>query len=144
MLQVAPAGHVYQAGTLSGNPLAMTAGHATLTALTPELHRIIERRTETLVTGLREIAARVDVPFTAESAGSMWGFFFHGGPVYDFESAKGSDVTMFTRFFHAALERGVYLAPSPFEASFMSACHGDGEVGEALNRLEDSMRSARE
>jgi len=144
MLQVAPAGHVYQAGTLSGNPLAMTAGHATLTALTPELHRIIERRTETLVTGLREIAARVDVPFTAESAGSMWGFFFHGGPVYDFESAKGSDVTMFTRFFHAALDRGVYLAPSPFEASFMSACHGDGEVGEALNRLEDSMRSARE
>jgi len=144
MLQVAPAGHVYQAGTLSGNPLAMTAGHATLTALTPELHRIIERRTETLVTGLREIAARVDVPFTAESAGSMWGFFFHGGPVYDFESAKRSDVTMFTRFFHAALERGVYLAPSPFEASFMSACHGDGEVGEALNRLEDSMRSARE
>lgn len=140
---VAPAGPVYQAGTLSGNPLAMAAGYATLVALTTELHTIIERRTTALVAGLREIAARLDVPFTADSAGSMWGFFFQHGPVHDFESAGRSDMEMFRRFFHAALDRGVYLAPSAFEASFMSAAHGDAEVDGALARLEDAMRSAR-
>jgi glutamate-1-semialdehyde 2,1-aminomutase len=142
MQQIAPTGPVYQAGTLSGNPLAMAAGKATLTALTPELHSIIERRTQTLVEGLREIASRLGVPFTAGSAGSMWGYFFHDGPVVDFDAAKRSDVEMFKRFFHAALDRGVYLAPSAFEAGFMSAAHGDAEVQETLNRLEDAMRFA--
>ena len=142
MQQIAPTGPVYQAGTLSGNPLAMASGKATLTALTPELHSIIERRTVTLVDGLREIASRLGVPFSAGSAGSMWGYFFHDGPVVDFDAAKRSDVEMFKRFFHAALDRGVYLAPSAFEAAFMSAAHGDAEVQETLNRLEDAMRSA--
>jgi glutamate-1-semialdehyde 2,1-aminomutase len=142
MQQIAPTGPVYQAGTLSGNPLAMAAGKATLTALTPELHSIIERRTTTLVQGLREIASRLGVPFTASSAGSMWGYFFHDGPVVDFDDAKRSDVEMFKRFFHAALDRGVYLAPSAFEAGFMSAAHGDAEVQETLSRLEDAMRFA--
>jgi glutamate-1-semialdehyde 2,1-aminomutase len=72
----------------------------------------------------------------------MWGFFFHEGPVNDFETAKKSDVALFKRFFHAALERGIYLAPSAFEAAFVSAAHGDREVSETLNRLEDAMRSA--
>jgi glutamate-1-semialdehyde 2,1-aminomutase len=143
MEQIAPLGPVYQAGTLSGNPLAMAAGKATLTALTPELHSRIERRTTTLVEGLVAIASRLGVPFTAGSAGSMWGYFFHDGPVTDYESAKRSDVEMFKRFFHAALERGVYLAPSAFEAAFMSAAHGDSEIAETLNRLDDSMRLAR-
>ena len=143
MERVAPAGPVYQAGTLSGNPLAMAAGLATLTALTRDLHQIIERRTATLVSGLREMGARLGVPITAESAGSMWGFFFRGAPVHDFESAKGSDMKMFRRFFHAALDRGVYLAPSAFEAGFMSAAHGDAVVGHALSRMEDAMLSAR-
>ncbi len=143
METVAPAGPVYQAGTLSGNPLAMAAGLATLTALTSELHAIIERRTGALVAGLREIAARLDVPFTADSAGSMWGFFFREAPVHDFASAMESDMGMFKRFFHAALDRGVYLAPSAFEAGFMSAAHGDAEVAEALTRLDGAMRSAR-
>jgi glutamate-1-semialdehyde 2,1-aminomutase len=143
MEQIAPAGPVYQAGTLSGNPLAMAAGHATLTALTRELHGKIARRTESLVTGLIGIADRLGVPFTAGSAGSMWGFFFHQGPVRDLESAKRSDVELFKRFYHAALERGIYLAPSAFEAGFVSAAHGDREVSETLNRLEDAMRAAR-
>lgn len=143
MERIAPVGPVYQAGTLSGNPLAMAAGYATLTALTRELHEKIARRTETLVNGLIEIAERLAVPFTAGCAGSMWGFFFHPGPVSDFESARKSDVEMFKRFFHAALERGVYLAPSAFEAGFVSAAHGDREVTETLNRLEDAMRTAR-
>jgi glutamate-1-semialdehyde 2,1-aminomutase len=140
---IAPSGTVYQAGTLSGNPLAMAAGSATLKALSRDLHARIESRTTTLVTGLREMAQRLDVPLSANSAGSMWGFFFHDGPVRNFEDAKRSDVEMYKRFFHAALERGVYLAPSAFEAAFMSAAHGDREVEETLNRLEEAMRSAR-
>ena len=143
MERIAPLGPVYQAGTLSGNPLAMAAGYATLTALTRELHDRIASRTTRLVDGLKRIAETVSVPFTAGSAGSMWGFFFHQGPVMNFEDAKKSDVELFKRFFHAALDRGVYLAPSAFEAGFVSAAHGDREVAETLQRLEDAMRIAR-
>ncbi|HWJ21432.1 MAG TPA: aminotransferase class III-fold pyridoxal phosphate-dependent enzyme, partial [Gemmatimonadaceae bacterium] len=142
MQTVAPAGKVYQAGTLSGNPLAMAAGAATLRALTPALHDRIAARTERLVAGLREIAARASVPFTAASAGSMWGFFFAEGPVRSYDDAKRADTALFGRFFHAARERGVYLAPSAFEAAFMSAAHGDREIGEALDRLDTAMRAA--
>lgn len=140
---VAPTGPVYQAGTLSGNPLAMAAGAATLRALTPELHERVARRTSRLVRGFREAAARVGVPFTADSAGSMWGFFFSAEPVRDFAGAKRADAELFRRFFHAALERGVYLAPSPFEAAFMSAAHGDDVLDDALARIEDALRAAR-
>ena len=142
MERIAPTGPVYQAGTLSGNPLAMAAGHATLTALTRELHLKIAGRTERLVSGLKDIAARAGVPFTADSAGSMWGFFFHEGPVRDFAAAKEADVEMFRKFFHASLASGIYLAPSAFEAGFMSAAHGDREVDETLDRLEQAMRIA--
>src|SRR5690242_9808772 len=139
---IAPQGPVYQAGTLSGNPLAMAAGLATLTTLTPELHHVIAARTQRLVLGLRQIAARLGLPFTADHAGTMWGYFFRAEPVRSFTDAKTADVDLFTRFFHAALERGVYLAPSPFESAFMSAAHGDAEVDLALERLEDAMRAA--
>jgi glutamate-1-semialdehyde 2,1-aminomutase len=143
MQQVAPSGSVYQAGTLSGNPLAMAGGLATLASLTPELHAIIERRTGTLVQGLRDIMAREEVPFSASHAGSMWGFFFHPGPVTNFAQARQSDVPLFNRFFHAARERGVYLAPSAFEAAFMSAAHGDDVVADTLERLTDAIRAAK-
>lgn len=143
MQQVAPSGSVYQAGTLSGNPLAMAGGLATLRSLTPELHAIIERRTGALVHGLRDIMQREGVPFHASHAGSMWGFFFHPGPVTNFAEARTSDVTLFNRFFHAARERGVYLAPSAFEAAFMSAAHGDDVVTDTLERLTDAIRVAK-
>ena len=143
MQQVAPSGSVYQAGTLSGNPLAMAGGIATLTSLTPELHAIIERRTGALVQGLRDIMLREGVPFSASHAGSMWGFFFHPGPVTNFAEARLSDVPLFNRFFHAARERGVYLAPSAFEAAFMSAAHGDDVVADTLERLSDAIRAAK-
>ena len=143
MERIAPVGPVYQAGTLSGNPLAMAAGYATLTALTRDLHDRIEGRTHRLVDGLRNAAAKLDIPFTTDHAGSMWGFFFHSGPVRDYESAKQSDVELFKRFFHAALERGVYLAPSAFEAGFVSAAHGDSEIDVTIEALEDAMRIAR-
>ena len=142
MQTVAPSGPVYQAGTLSGNPLAMVAGLATLTALTPPLHDRISARTETLVQGLRESAARHGVPFTADHAGSMWGFFFRAEPVRSFADAKLSDVGRFRRFFGAALKNGVYLAPSAFEAAFMSAAHSDADISATLERLDDAMRQA--
>ncbi|HKT06653.1 MAG TPA: glutamate-1-semialdehyde 2,1-aminomutase [Gemmatimonadaceae bacterium] len=139
MEMIAPAGAVYQAGTLSGNPLAMAAGLATLRALTPDLHARIAERTTRLVTGLRAAAARRGIPFTADSAGSMWGFFFRAEPVRNFTDAKASDVARFRRFFHEALARGVYLAPSPFESAFLSAAHGDAEIDATLERLDDAL-----
>ena len=142
MERIAPTGPVYQAGTLSGNPLAMAAGIATLTTLTPALHSIIEKRTSTLVGGLQKIADELGVPFSADCAGSMWGFFFSEKPVRNFADAKASDVNMFRRFFHAALERGIYLAPSAFEACFMSAAHSDEDVATALEKLGDAMKVA--
>ena len=143
MESVAPTGPVYQAGTLSGNPLAMAAGIATLQALTPEIHDSIARRTAALVQGIRESAARHRIPLTADSAGSMWGFFFRAEPVRSYADAKGADVDAFRRFFHAALDRGVYLAPSAFEAAFMSAAHSERDVATALERLDDAMSELR-
>ncbi len=143
MERVAPSGPVYQAGTLSGNPLAMAGGIATLTALTPAVHEGIARRTRALVEGLRGIAARRGVPFTADSIGSMFGFFFREGPVRSYADARGADVELFRRFFHAALDRGVYLAPSAFEAGFTSAAHGDAEIATTLERLDAALADAR-
>ncbi|MCZ8204804.1 glutamate-1-semialdehyde 2,1-aminomutase [Gemmatimonas sp.] len=142
MEHIAPTGPVYQAGTLSGNPLAMAGGLATLRALTREVHDGITAQTAALVQGMREIAARHGVPFTASHSGSMWGFFFHAGPVRTFEEAKQSDVALFRRFFHAARRRGVSLAPSAFEAAFMSAAHGPAEIVETLTRLDDALGAA--
>jgi glutamate-1-semialdehyde 2,1-aminomutase len=142
METVAPSGHVYQAGTLSGNPLAMAAGIATLQALTVDLHAKISLRTLRLVQGLRHIAAKRQIPFTADCSGSMWGFFFRAEPVRSFNDAKTSDVERFKRFFHAALERGVYLAPSAFEAGFLSSAHSDADIEETIVRLDDAMRAA--
>lgn len=139
MSQIAPTGPVYQAGTLSGNPLAMAAGHATLTVLTPALHARIEKRTSRFATGLRLLAERAGFPMQTGSAGSMWGYFFSATPVRSLEQAKKSDVARMRGFFHAALRNGVYLAPSAFEAGFMSAAHGDDVIDEALDRLGAAM-----
>ena len=139
---VAPSGPVYQAGTLSGNPLAMAAGIATLETLTPALHDQIATRTTALVQGLVASAARHGVPFTADAAGSMWGFFFRGEPVRSFADARTSNAERFRRFFHAALDRGVYLAPSPYEAAFMSAAHSDADVALAIDALDEAMHRA--
>lgn len=142
MEQIAPSGPVYQAGTLSGNPLAMAAGLATLSTLTLGLHARIESRTAILVGGLQKAADDLGIPLTTGCAGSMWGFFFSSRPVRNFSDAKASDVELFRRFFHAALERGIYLAPSAFEACFLSAAHGDAEVETAVGRFKDAMESA--
>ena len=143
MAMIAPAGPVYQAGTLSGNPLAMAAGIATLKSLTRELHDRITKRTADLVHGLREVAAGQQVPLTADSAGSMFGFFFRREPVRSFAEAKEADTKLFARFFHAALDRGVYLAPSAFEAGFLSAAHSDEDISGTLERLDEALAVAK-
>ncbi len=143
MERVAPSGPVYQAGTLSGNPLAMAAGIATLEGLTPAIQDTIALRTRALIEGLLGIAARRGVPLTASSAGSMFGFFFRAEPVRSFTDARASDVALFRRFFHAALSRGIYLAPSAFEAGFVSAAHGDEEIVLTLERLDAALAEAK-
>jgi glutamate-1-semialdehyde 2,1-aminomutase len=142
MERVAPSGPVYQAGTLSGNPLAMAAGLATLRSLTPVLHDRISVRTGELVDGLRRIAARHGVPFSADHAGSMWGFSFRARPPRSFADAQEADIGLFRRVFHAARARGLSFAPSPYEAAFMSAAHGTREVAETLERFDDALRAA--
>jgi glutamate-1-semialdehyde 2,1-aminomutase len=144
MRLIAPSGPVYQAGTLSGNPLAMAAGIATLHALTDAVHQRIARATARLVAGLREAAARAGVPFTADCAGSMFGFFFRAEPVRSYRDARDADVALFRRFFHAALERGVYVAPSAFEAGFVSSAHADSDIDEAIGKMGEAMIAARD
>ncbi len=143
MAAVAPSGSVYQAGTLAGNPVAMAAGVATLRMLTPDVHASVARCTRALVDGLRATATRLGVPLTASHAGSMWGFFFADSPVRSFADARAADITMHKRFFHAALRRGVYLAPSAFESGFASTAHTAEVVEVALARLDAAMEEAR-
>jgi glutamate-1-semialdehyde 2,1-aminomutase len=121
--KVAPAGPIYQAGTLSGNPLAVSAGLAMLREIKqrPAIYSDLERRTAELCSGA---PAGVSV----NRVGSMFTFFFNPGPVTDYETAKRSDVERFRGFFHHMLERGVYLAPSQFEAAFISAAHSEEDI----------------
>jgi glutamate-1-semialdehyde 2,1-aminomutase len=133
MQQIAPAGPIYQAGTLSGNPVAMAAGLATLELIrAPGFHDALERSTHALCDGLEAAARDAGIPFHTTRAPGMFGLYFREGPVETFEDAKASDTSRFNRFFHAMLERGVYLAPSAFEAGFMSSAHGDAEITHTL------------
>ncbi|QQP95679.1 glutamate-1-semialdehyde 2,1-aminomutase [Lysobacter enzymogenes] len=133
MSQVAPAGPIYQAGTLSGNPVAMAAGLATLALIqAPGFHADLERRTHVLCDGLEAAAREAGVAFHTTRAPGMFGLYFREGPVETFEDAKASDTARFNRFFHGMLERGVYLAPSAFEAGFVSSAHGEAEIALTL------------
>ena len=129
MQLVAPAGPVYQAGTLSGNPLAVAAGIETLKCLKkPGVYRKLEDRGRQLAEGFGEAARNAGVPFTQTRVGSMLGGFFTKGPVVDYASAKLSDTALYGRFFHRMLESGVYLAPSQFEAAFISTAHTASDI----------------
>lgn len=124
MDSVAPVGPVYQAGTLSGNPLAVTAGLTTLRLLTPDVYETIEKASARLASGLADLAADASIPTVTNRVGSMMTLFFHDGPeVRDWDTASKSDVKRYARFFHAMLKRGVYLAPSQYEAAFVSVQH---------------------
>jgi glutamate-1-semialdehyde 2,1-aminomutase len=131
--RMAPDGPVYQAGTLSGNPLAMAAGCATLDRLAKRgVYARLEQTAQALADGLAAAARHGGVPFTASAIGGMFGFFFHAGPVRDFAAAKKADADAFRTFFAAMLEAGVYLAPSPFEAGFVSLAHRPADVSATL------------
>jgi len=134
MRQLAPLGPVYQAGTLSGNPVALAAGLATLEALaTPGLYERLFANAEALAAGLREAAAGAGVPLVVNQVGSMFGLFFtDAGAVTDFRQVMACDTARFNRFFHAMLNRGVYLAPAAYEAGFVSTAHGSAEIGQTL------------
>jgi glutamate-1-semialdehyde 2,1-aminomutase len=139
MATVAPEGPVYQAGTLSGNPLAMAAGAALLDLLAqPGTYDALERTSARLEAGLREAALTAGATVTVNRAGSMFTVFFCPGPVTDYASARTSDTGRFSRFFHAMLERGVYLPPAQFEAAFVSLAHGDTEIDLTLRAAAEA------
>ena len=143
MRRMAPEGPVYQAGTLSGNPLAMAAGLATLQALAaPAVYETLERRTAALLSGIRDAAARRGVAVTAEHAGSMWGLYFAPPPVRDYAQAKRADTELFGRWHRAALARGVFLAPSAFEAGFVSLAHTDADIAWTVEQLDQALADA--
>jgi glutamate-1-semialdehyde 2,1-aminomutase len=143
MEQVAPLGPIYQAGTLSGNPLAMAAGLAQLRLLRDEdPYADLERRTARLVNGLLGAARSVGVPATGGNAGSMWGVFFTEGPVRCFADAQRSDLDLFRRYYHGCLRRGIFFAPSALEAGFLSTAHQDADIDETVARAAEALRDA--
>ncbi len=135
MSSLAPDGPVYQAGTLSGNPVAMAAGLKTLQLIDqPGFFESLSARTVQLTDGLAAAAADAGIPLATERAGGMFGFVFTAdGPVRTFAQVAAADVERFRKFFHGMLDEGVYLAPSAFEAGFVSAAHGDAEIEATLN-----------
>jgi glutamate-1-semialdehyde 2,1-aminomutase len=133
MSMVAPAGPMYQAGTLSGNPLAMTAGIKTLELLQkPGAYEYLDKITKRLADGLLKIASETGHAACGGNISGMFGLFFCEGPVHNFEDAKHSDVTKFGRFHRGMLEHGIYLAPSQFEAGFTSLAHTDADIDRTL------------
>ena len=129
MEHLAPVGPVYQAGTLSGNPIAMTAGLKTLEILSrPGFHADLEQRTRTLVAGLLEAAQQAGVPLTANQVPGMFGIFFSEQAVTDYAQATRCNLDHFKAFFHGMLAEGIYLAPSAFEAGFVSSAHSDEDI----------------
>ncbi|MEX2179506.1 MAG: glutamate-1-semialdehyde 2,1-aminomutase [Gemmatimonadaceae bacterium] len=137
MRQMAPSGAVYQAGTLSGNPLAMACGIATMREMArPGCYEKLRQASGRLADGVRESCTRHGVPVQTAAVGGMWGFFFSSEPVTDFTGAKRSDIARFRRFFHACLDRGVYLPPSPFESCFVSTAHGNDVIERTLAVFE--------
>ncbi len=143
MATVAPDGPVYQAGTLSGNPLAMAAGARVLELLAqPGVYATLEARSARLEEGLKRAARDAGTTVTVNRVGSMITVFFCAGPVTDYTTAKQSDTKRFARFFHAMLARGVYLPPAQFEAAFVSLAHGEAEIDETLAAAAAAFRDA--
>src|SRR3989338_7339711 len=143
MEKVAPLGPVYQAGTLSGNPLAMAAGIATLTELKKEkVYSQLEGKGAFLEAGLKGLGARLGIPLQVNRVGSMFSIFFSHDPVIDAESARKSDPEKFKKLFHLLLEEGVTIAPSPFEAGFISVAHSESDLDLTLHAFERALSEA--
>lgn len=138
MDHLAPLGPVYQAGTLSGNPLAMAAGLATLQQIEkPGFYEDLSTRTMRLTQGLSEIAQTFSIPFSSVALGSMFGFCFNAKTrICNYQDVAGSDLPMFQRFYHAMLKQGIYFAPSMYEAGFVSSTHTDEHINQTLHRVQ--------
>ena len=145
MDMMAPVGPVYQAGTLSGNPLAMSAGIAMLSKLRAAgLYEELERKAASLSEGLATAARDAQVKVVSNRVGSMMTMFFTGQEVVDYTSAKSSDTGLYARYFRAMLEGGIYLAPSQFEAGFVSAAHTDADIQRTVATARNALLAARE
>ncbi|WP_436776956.1 glutamate-1-semialdehyde 2,1-aminomutase [Yinghuangia sp. YIM S09857] len=144
MAHLAPAGPVYQAGTLSGNPVATAAGVTTLRHCTDAVYEQIDRTSLLLRTAVSEALAKEGVAHTVSNAGNMFSVFFTGGPVTDYDQARTQEAFRYSAFFHAMLDSGVYLPPSAFEAWFLSAAHDDTAVERILDALPRAARAAAE
>jgi len=141
MEHVAPVGEVFQAGTLAGNPLATAAGLAVLGLLgRPGAYEGLTETANQLASGLAGLAEEAGVPFTTGALGGLLGFAFHPGPITNYDEAKKADGERYNSFFHAMLDQGVYLAPSPFEATFVSLAHGSAEIDETLEAARRAFR----
>jgi len=144
MQQIAPAGPVYQAGTLSGNPVAMAAGLAVLELIqAPGFHEQLAARTRLLTDGLQAVADGAGVAFSSNRVGGMFGLFFSAEKVHSYAQATATDAALFQRFFHGMLKRGVFLAPSVFEAGFMSSAHTDQDIADTLEAARGALREAK-
>ena len=134
MKKIAPEGTVYQAGTLSGNPLAMAAGLATLKALQePNFYEDLASKTNLLVSGIEKAAKDAGIPVQTDHVGSMMGLFFTDSPVYNFDDAKKSKLEQFKKYFQGMREHGIYIAPSQFEAGFVSSAHSQTDIGSTID-----------
>ena len=143
MKMIAPSGPVYQAGTLSGNPLAVTAGIETLKRLKkPGVYEQLEQRSAMLAEGLGKAAKKAGVPLAQTRVGSMMGAFFAPGPVVDWGSAKKSDTKVYAKFFHQMLDAGFYFAPSQFEATFMSLAHTPRDIERTIKAAEAAFKKS--
>ncbi|MDI6909438.1 glutamate-1-semialdehyde 2,1-aminomutase [Nocardioides sp.] len=142
MTRLAPEGPVYQAGTLSGNPIATTAGLATLRLATDEVYTHIGAAADTIKTATSDALSRAGVPHVVQGAGTMFSVFFAAGPVRDFADASRTDGAAYAAFFHAMLDQGVYLPPSAYEAWFLSSAHDDRAVQTVLDALPAAARAA--
>ena len=142
MKMIAPSGPVYQAGTLSGNPLAVTAGIETLKRLKrPGVYEQLEHRSAALADGLGKAAQNAGIPLTQTRVGSMMGAFFTQGPVVDWGSAKKADTKAYAKFFHQMLDAGIYLAPSQFEAAFMSLAHTPRDIDRTIKTAQAAFKN---
>ena len=143
MEKIAPTGPVYQAGTLSGNPLAMTAGYETLRQLTLETYAAFRRKADRLEQGFHEAAVKYDIPHTINRAGSMIGIFFTNEEVNNFASASTSDLDLFARYYRGMAENGIFLPPSQFEGIFLSAAHTDEDIDRTVEAAEKTFKAIR-
>ncbi|OHO93419.1 glutamate-1-semialdehyde aminotransferase [Staphylococcus sp. HMSC057G10] len=139
MDKVAPVGNIYQAGTLSGNPLAMTSGYETLSQLTPESYEYFQELGDILEEGLKKVFSKHNVPITINRAGSMIGYFLNEGPVINFEEANKSNLELFSQMYREMAKEGVFLPPSQFEGTFLSTAHSKEDIEKTIQAFDTAL-----